>query len=449
MLLFFVGVSVFFVSGYIGSVWGDKCTFLTSLSFMSVALTICILGLLGAFVWLWSFIFALLFARNGRGNKLVVDVILFLAIAIAMYFTHTPMQSEKPSPCYASTFSFNRAAFEIFSQLEKDNPNKNILLGASSVERVFGALCAGADKKTANLISRKFFGLSDSQKLISELGKLSFGSSRDLSLYNDLIKDSKKTFFRSLCFYNPTLDDISDDFKKTLLELGASLKGGNSLVATFAIIARDYFNATWKEPFDKSQTLQKDFYTSDGQKTIATFMSKKISFAKTVIDQDERIRALRLKFKDESMSMVLVMRNDNNKTPITDTFNVSEFEDMKSRFAETTSKEVYVELPKFKMKDKRIDFTKMLIDKGIDLKNSFTKIYADGKPLSRPLEIKSVADFEIDETGARFHSIAIVTALSASFAEPFIANKPFLFFIVDDNAEHILLMGKFANPTED
>ncbi len=399
----------------------------------AVAFATFIVAFLSFITWVLAFLLALLFARRGFGKRLFLDMFLYALLVVFFVSTATHIKPKKLPDYYGSTFSFNKATFKVFSHLEKKSPDENILVGSDSIARLFGALVAATDDHSAKILAQDFFGFNDTSKLLSELGKLSESL------------QSRKSLSQSLTLYRSPLSDIDIKYSKIFEDVlcGKSVLSKN-LETQVSIFSTSEFAAYWKDCFDETQSG--DFHTSKKQTVRTDFMIKKLKSATSVIDESGCFRALRLSFADQSTSMIFLMENlkDEKKQIISDSFGVSDFEKILQKFRTKTADDILVKIPKFKMLRKYIDLNNILKESGIDTDNAFSKILTGNKKI--PFTVKSESSVVVNERGAMYRSISFAKALSATF--PFVADRPFLFFIVDERAEHILLMGKLSDPSK-
>jgi serpin B len=113
--------------------------------------------------------------------------------------------------------------------------------------------------------------------------------------------------------------------------------------------------------------------------------------------------------------------------------------------------EVRVSFPKFKIKgdyDLVPSFKSLGLTDAFDTDANFSKISSQGVLID---QIKHKAVVEVDETGTVAAAVtAVSVALSGMPEEPlsFKVDRPFLFFLVDNETGTILFMGRVSDPRE-
>ena len=117
---------------------------------------------------------------------------------------------------------------------------------------------------------------------------------------------------------------------------------------------------------------------------------------------------------------------------------------------------LHIEMPKFQLKQKT-DLAKLFIESGATLPFSENADFS-GINGARNLCIDNIlhaAAFVLDEQGIKASAVTGTSLGLTSFPiEPegltrFIANRPFLFFLIDTGSKTVLMMGKFQPPIND
>lgn len=219
-----------------------------------------------------------------------------------------------------------------------------------------------------------------------------------------------------------------------------TITGDTRLILTNAV----YFKGDWKYEFKKKDTKKKEFYAP--KKPVKVEMM----FQKGGFGYSESLdyQAIRLPYKGEKQSMVIFLpKGDMNEIEK----NLTNY-DIRS-LLKAPQANVDVHLPKFKLEYKET-LNKYLIGKG--MQNAFGPA-ADftGIMTAEPIWIDLVIHksfVEVSEVGTEAAAATAVVMTTESMAPSksqtieFNANKPFLFFIMDDVSESILFMGKLETP---
>jgi len=180
-------------------------------------------------------------------------------------------------------------------------------------------------------------------------------------------------------------------------------------------------------------------------------MSQKSKFM-TGHHQDLGARSLTLDYKDSNLSMVIVLPNENTGLPEVELALASKVSSLSSLLEETFEGDVLIEIPKFSL-EYEVDLTSTL--KAMGVSDLVTAGKADlsgvgGQP--GDLSVSSVlhkAVIEVNEEGAEAAAataVIMVLRMGPIAEEPFIANRPFLFFIFDKETKVPLFAGRYVRP---
>ena len=214
------------------------------------------------------------------------------------------------------------------------------------------------------------------------------------------------------------------------------------LVLTNAI----YFKADWLYQFKTKKTKEKKFTLADGEKIKVPFMHFKGAFD---FYRNEKYKAIKLPYKGSKQSMVVVLPKEGVAlSEIEHTIDLNMF-----MYLEGYKPDVELALPKFKA-TLPLSLNGYLQEMG--MQQAFTNA-ADFSKMSdgQALMISDVihkAFIEVNEEGTEAAAAtAVVMVLTSTNApdpkpETFIADHPFLFYIIDDQTGAILFMGRIMNP---
>ena len=215
------------------------------------------------------------------------------------------------------------------------------------------------------------------------------------------------------------------------------------LVLTNAI----YFKGDWLYQFKPKKTKEKKFNLADGGTVKALFMHFDGAFD---FHHAPKYKMIKLPYKGEKQSMVVVLPHENvSLEDVEKEINSSSFQQLNYGY----KPEVELALPKFKT-TQPLSLNSYLQDMGIQI--AFTE-KADFSLMteSQDLMISDVihkAFIEVNEEGteAAAATAVVMVLTSTNAAEPkpetFVADHPFLFYIIDDQTGAILFMGRIMNP---
>ena len=241
---------------------------------------------------------------------------------------------------------------------------------------------------------------------------------------------------------NNWVADKTEDRIKNLLSEG-TISSDTRLVLTNAI----YFKGDWLYQFKKKKTKTKKFYLTNGNKVNAPFMHFKGAFD---FYRGTNYKMIKLPYKGGKQSMVVVLpHEDVSIAEVEKQINNSSFEQLNYNY----KPEVELALPKFKI-TQPLSLNRYLQDLGINI--AFTE-QADFSNMTdgQSLMISDVihkAFIEINEEGTEAAAAtAVVMVITSTISqeikpEEFKADRPFLFYIIDNQTQAILFMGRIMEP---
>jgi serpin B len=242
---------------------------------------------------------------------------------------------------------------------------------------------------------------------------------------------------------NDWVAEKTEERIKDLIPSGA-ITTDTRLVLTNAI----YFKGDWLYQFDKKDTRDKKFERADGSTIKTPFMHFEgaLEYAET-----DLAKIIRLPYKGKKQSMVVVLPNKTEDlTKVEESMNANSFQYV----MRSQRPEVVLALPKFKM-TLPLSLNGYLQNLGMKEAFSYGADFSKMTP-SNDLWISSVvhkAFIEIDEEGTEAAAATAVIMTVESLgpqdqpkAKEFIADHPFLFYIIDDETQAILFMGRVMEP---
>jgi serpin B len=367
----------------------------------------------------------------------------------------------------------NQFAFDLYKEIIQDK-DQNVFFSPFSISTALAMTYAGANSETAReMADAMHFGENSPEfhyaykdyleQLISNAkgnielnianrlwGEKSYTLNKDFIQINDLAYGSplshvnfKKQPNESRISINKWVERQTKDKIKDLLAPGV-VTPDTRLVLTNAI----YFKADWLHAFSKENTRQRPFHYADESKKNTDFMHQQriISYVET-----SKYKTVRLPYNGDKQSLIVVLPRKSSTLAKTEaSLNQSVIDEIFK--AKPTL--VDLALPKFRIIEplglnsylKRLGM-KQAFDTSADFSNMTPKndLYiSDGI---------HKAFIEIDETGTEAAAAtAVVMTIESTSVEPipvpkqFIADHPFVFFIVDNETKAVLFMGKILDP---
>ncbi|CAL1546576.1 unnamed protein product [Lymnaea stagnalis] len=245
---------------------------------------------------------------------------------------------------------------------------------------------------------------------------------------------------------NQWVADRTDDTIKDLLKAD-DIKPSTAAVLVNAL----YFNGTWKLPFNPDNTFKGQFQSRERMVIEADFMNRVGRFG-VKLSAAGNVDVVKLPFTNENFSFYIVLPRDITDFPSLESRISGDDFDDSVFFTDVRPKYVNLTLPKFS------------ITATLNLKNPLSNL---GMPIafSKDADFSGIADagllitdvvqkavIEVVETGtvataASFVDVGIKSGYG--FEDPYkiVADRPFIFYIRDDDNGLILFQGKQTDPT--
>ena len=369
----------------------------------------------------------------------------------------------------------NKFAFDFYKQLTKESGN--IFFSPYSISSALAMTYEGANGETAQEI-----------KQVLHFPETEILRSNSASIYNTINKKEKKYELRTgnalwaqedftfleeyfttvenyyggkavnLDFVNETelsrntintfIEEQTNNRIKKLLPQG-SLGADTRLVLTNAI----YFKGNWKIEFDKSDTKERDFKTPTGTKQVPIMFMAPKSELKFNYFENQELQMLELPYKDEELSMVILLpKEEQGLSSLEESLTFETFDRWQKGMSYRKISEIY--LPKFEFnyaKELYKDFNAMgmvlafdLIDADFSKMTDFPDLYIS--------QIYHQAFVKVDEKGTEAAAATAVVMSDRSVSESgskiiFKADHPFMFLIKENSTGTILFMGRITDPS--
>jgi serpin B len=363
----------------------------------------------------------------------------------------------------------NTFAFAFYHQLQAAN-NGNLVFSLVAIRSTFAMLAEGSKGATRDEIDRALhfsdqnYGINSLQKQLhiwEAATKLqTFNGmwfAKELSILPDYTKKIQSNY---RCLSSTA--DFRDNANGELTRLNNTIaKATNNKITNlfspqtvntqtkFILASAVYFKGKWHHPFDETATKYQTFYESTTQQQPAPFMSQTQTLAYA---EDGKNQYLRLPYNKSTMFMLLVLPklNDTNDQVPKPTLTTTE---LYSALNSTSLQKVLLELPRFKIKCSP-NLSAILQQLGIHLAFSSAPDFSGitGQPGSAISVALHQATIDVDEEGTEAAAATTFSNLFGIAVTPpkppvkFIANHPFLFFILDRETNAILFMGRVSEP---
>ena len=378
--------------------------------------------------------------------------------------------SAQDPPTYG--YSANAFAFDLYRAISADEKEagKNLFFSPISIHTAFSVLYEGARGNTAQQLLEAFRFEPDRgarhEAVSSAAASLGRGDgSSELSLANALWVakwfapyDSYLEAARGA--YGATVDavdftDESDAVPRINAWASDNTNGlidnvidPNDVDSSTAMVITNaiYFKGTWITQFDEGYTREDAFTRADGSTALADFMEVTAEFDYAAYDG---YQVLRMPYKGDRLSMLVVLPGEpDGLGRLADGLSAATLDGWISGMEH---REVRVVVPKFEARTS-YDLKSTLKSMGVtDVFGGLADLtgIAEGEKgslyVDKALHKAYVA---VDEKGTEAAAVTTVIVVVTEQPRPpaFVADRPFLFIIHDNETGTILFMGRLADP---
>lgn len=270
--------------------------------------------------------------------------------------------------------------------------------------------------------------------------------------YTDLVQTCYRTSIESVVFndsvetaakINEWCSNITQGRLKSLVD--------EELIKNAAIIIANalYLKASWRNSFKEELNQNRTFHVTKNTTVETEFMAQ-TDIYEYLNDQDQQLEMLRLPYKGRHFSMTIVLPYENKSLEkLTESLTAENLQKLESNLQR---EEIVVVIPKYKF-----DYSTTLNDVLIRL--GITEVFTDQASLpelsggkNSTLEVSKIlqkAGIEVNEKGTLAFAateIQLVSKFGIDESTEFNANRPFLFYIKDEDSDALLFVGKVVNP---
>lgn len=356
-------------------------------------------------------------------------------------------------------------AFEIFKELNKEDIKDNIFISPLSISTALTMTYNGAVGKTKEDMEKalQYTGLDIDEINNTYKNLLPYLSQVDKSVELDIsnsiwyregeqvkegfINTNKDVFdaeVTEIDFSKENAADIINDWIKesTKGKIDKMLSSPISPDVIMYLINAVYFKGDWANEFDKKNTFTSQFNNIDGKDKEIQMMNKK---SKVDYGSGDDYKVVRLPYGQKKINMYCVLPGENEDiNSFIGKLNNEKFGEIRNSISET--EDVILQIPKFKLeygiKNLNNTLSNMGMKTAFQEDADFSKI-REGIFISRVLH-KAV--IEVNEEGSEAAGVTVVEMTESAVEMPitFIANRPFVFLLMDEETGTILFMGKYC-----
>ena len=358
-----------------------------------------------------------------------------------------------------------KVEFELIKEINKEKQNENLLVSPIGIELILSLLSNGAEEETQKEILNflNYTNVEEANKVSNDIIELFRKNTDIIKIANSiLIKEEPKYKFRitaekeyeakieKLKNYKQVNKWAENKTNKKITNIIDELPPNIIMVLLNAL----YFESFWTKKFDKNHSYEREFYNLDPkQGNIRTLM---MFFSGELLNyyENDDLKAVKLDYqsKDESTHAIIILPKMDINMFIKN-FNNENYEEIIKGLDNQQTK-VNLFLPRFEMEFK-IELSQIL--KNLGIKKGFT-IDAEFKKLcdKSPIHIMNVIQknyINVNEEGTQAASVNELEVILECFrekdpdAKDFIADRPFIFIIRNDNlpkGRDIIFFTKFC-----
>ncbi len=375
------------------------------------------------------------------------------------------MEFKKTDQAFTPEVSaaMNEFTLKLFKNL--DVKDQNILLSGSSAWMALGMAANGADGQTLkqieavlglnrdqiNKAASAFFSSLENQKSLTLADsiwlKSEFRDEVSKSFLENCAGDFRAEVFSST-FDQESVKDINTWVQKNTDDLIKDFLMEIPSMTQMILINAQAFDGTWKQVFEESETRKQKFHNQDGSLSSVDFLN---GYADWSVENDQFVGFIK-DYDESKYGYMLLMPKDENEqlSNVVDVLDGSLLTDL---LKQRMKSEVRISMPKLNQES-----TLKLNDalKASGLEDAFSK-QADFTSITdsqNDLYISEVLQktfIEVNEKGTKAAAateIGIETMSMPIETEPVIADRPYLYMVVDLENSLPLFIGQVVNITE-
>ena len=405
--------------------------------------------------------------------RLTIGLLLF-SLGINMCRA-TFAESIKPSDASAIEQGDNQFAMDLYAQLDREQPGKNLFFSPTSISLALTMTAAGARGPTQSEMAKVLHLDADLaqahahyHRLLKQWNAVGEKRAYQLRVANRLwgqqgypirpefLTLTRQQYGAEMVLLNfaqaePARQEINlwvanqtNDKIKNLIPSGA-IDALTRLVLTNAV----YFKGNWVKQFDVKNTQNQDFTVSAERKVKTPLMQQKAAFGYA---EEETFQMLEMPYAGQELSMVVLLPKEMNGLPELE--KAITVEKLASLLSKLQNRKVIAFIPKFKMETSfglKPTLEKLGMKRAFSGEADFSGISGQKDLCISAVIHKAYVDVNEEGTEAAAATAVVMRFMAVRRPDPtpiFRADHPFLFLIRDTKAGNILFMGRLTNPTK-
>jgi serpin B len=359
-------------------------------------------------------------------------------------------------------------SFQLFRNTVSEDDVENIFISPLSVSIALGMTMNGAKGETFNQMKETLAFNNLTMREINEGYDLlierleSADPEVDMNIANSIwgdkgfsvrpdFRQNVENFFdarvQSLDFDDPesveTINDwVNENTNGLIEEIIQDIPPSTVMYLINAI----YFNADWTHPFDPENTRERAFTLKNGETIMTDMMAQERRFNTYFSDE---VRMIDVPYSDSLYSMTIMMPGNENTSLNEFIANSLTNDNFNAWLNNLSYQNVQFVLPKLELE---YEITMNDVLKNMGMEDAFNvndddlSGIVDGGTDLFISEVKHKAFVTVDEEGTEAAAVTSVGVGVTSAPPAFIANRPYLFFIREQQTGAVVFMGKVGNP---
>ncbi len=274
----------------------------------------------------------------------------------------------------------------------------------------------------------------------------------NLSLQSSFSKINKKYYsakIQDAPFNTSTVESINNWVKEKTHKKIESIISQIDPSDLMYLLNAVYFKGEWTHPFDKKQTKDRNFHTSNSNQKVP-FMYTKERFGYA---ENDSLQIAKLPYGKGNFNMyILLPKQQGNITTFAHSLNSSTFKELSSTIKKT---EIKLYLPKWEASYKATlnkELTTMGMGEAFSNHADFSNIFKN--QAAKISEVKHKTYIKVDEEGTEAAAVTSTGMRTTSVRIPppsipvMNVNHPFIYLIKEKDSGSILFLGVVNNPKE-
>uniref|UniRef100_A0A673H715 Serpin B6 n=1 Tax=Sinocyclocheilus rhinocerous TaxID=307959 RepID=A0A673H715_9TELE len=356
-------------------------------------------------------------------------------------------------------------SLNLFKKISGGNTSKNVFYSPISISSALAMVSLGAKGNTAVQMF-KVLSFTNPPKPGAATPAPRVKEDQIHSSFNKLMNSFLKFLNDTKRYYEAKLEEV--DFKKKSEAARVDInkwvekktqgkikdllpQGSIDAMTRLVLVNAIYFKGNWEKKFPKEATSDGQFKLNKTQTKPVKMMNQKAEFPLALIpEMNSQVLELPYVGKNLSMLIILPKEIEDETTGLQKLEKALTYEKLMewTKPSKMRRQEVQVSLPRFKMEE-TYDMKSLLISMGMEDVFDGQKVNLSGMSPNNDLLVSKVihkAFVEVNEEGTEAAAATGAVIAIRSFAQMFIADHPFLFFIRHNPSNSILFYGRFCSP---